>query len=166
SAETLSGLSKGCRVDIAPMLLLNASPAYLLTAIAEQIPLAASQEERNGRTETVSRLHSGNRLKPQARRRTRSAPTHRVCIWSAAFVISLKKIFLYPQRTNLRLKSCSGKTKASSRASWSVDLTSCLLKHRFDLRFAICPPARHDRHTDDRRQFVQQHIGIDAQHLT
>jgi len=58
SAETLSGLSKGCRVDIAPMLPLNASHAHLLAAIAEQIPRTVSSGRKPRSNRNVARLHS------------------------------------------------------------------------------------------------------------
>ena len=51
--------------------------------------------------------------------------------------LSLKKIFLYPERSNLRLQSGAGNAQASSRAVRSVDFATRLAQHGFDFRFAV-----------------------------
>jgi hypothetical protein len=113
------------------MLSPNASHAYLLAAIAEQIPRTASQDASHGRTETCLVYIRGNR----ALTNLQGPSDAWSCMWLSA--LSLKKIFLYPERANLRLKSRSGNAKARSGAFWSVELTPRLAQDRFDFRFAI-----------------------------
>jgi hypothetical protein len=111
------------------MLPLNTSPAYLFAAIAEQIEGPSQYKARSNRN--VARFH------PRQSRTDDLHGSSDASVVQVVIALSLKKIFLYPKRANLRLESCSGNAKASSRAARSVDFAARIAQDRFDFRFAI-----------------------------